>query len=103
MTGSPPYPTDDTLRAAVLSRFTADDRIVIANLRVGVLNGLVHLAGVAHSIEMRLLATELAEEVEGVRGVVNRIDAPGAPSPSRTIHLSPMLKEKTSNKDEITE
>lgn len=96
---------DEKLRTAILSRFAADERTArsAANLRVGVLNGIVHLAGVVNSIETRILAAELAEEVEGVRGVVNRIDAPGAPSPSRTVHLSPILKEKTTNNDEVPE
>jgi len=79
--------TDEKLRSAILSRFAADERTAYANLRVGVLNGIVHLAGAVNSIETRLLAAELAEETEGVRGVVNRIEAPGAPRPARTIHL----------------
>lgn len=94
---------DEKLRAAILSRFAADERTAYANLRVGVLNRIVHLAGVVNSIETRILAAELAEETEGVRGVVNRIEAPGAPSPSRTVHLSPILKEKTTSNDEIPE
>jgi osmotically-inducible protein OsmY len=84
--------TDEELRAAILSRLTADDRTAFANLRVGVLNGIAHLAGVVASIETRIRAAELAEDVPGIRGVVNRIEAPGAPSPSRTIHLKPVLK-----------
>lgn len=84
--------TDEKLRAAILSRLTADDRTAFANLRVGVLNGIAHLAGVVASIETRIRAAELAEDVPGIRGVVNRIEAPGAPSPSRTIHLKPVLK-----------
>lgn len=103
MVNQSPQPTDEKLRAAILSRFAADDRIAYANLRVGVLNGLVHLAGVVNSTETRVIAAKLAEEIEGVRGVVNRIDAPGAPSPSRTIRLSPILKEKNINNDEISE
>jgi osmotically-inducible protein OsmY len=89
--------TDEKLRAAILSRFAADDRTAYANLRVGVLNGIVHLAGVVNSIETRLLAAELAEGVPAIRGVVNRIEAPGAPSPSRIVNLYPILKEKTDN------
>lgn len=87
MTNTPIQNTDEKLRAAILSRFAADDRTAFANLRVGVLNGIVHLAGMAASIETRILAAELAEEVAGVRGVVNRIEAPGAPSPARTVNL----------------
>ncbi|MFZ5857114.1 MAG: BON domain-containing protein [Chloroflexota bacterium] len=79
---------DEKLRATILSRFAADERTAYANLRVGVLNRIVHLAGVVNSIETRVLAAELAEETEGVRGVVNRIEAPGAPSPARRIDLT---------------
>jgi osmotically-inducible protein OsmY len=103
MSHAPPQSKDDKLRAAILARFAADDRTAYANLRVGVLNGIVHLAGVVNFIETRIVAAELAEEVEGVRGVVNRIEAPGAPSPARTVHLSPILKEKTTNNDETSE
>lgn len=95
--------SDDKLRVAVLSHFSANERVACANLRVGVLNGIAHLAGVVDSIEVRVIAAELAEEVEGVRGVVNRIEAPGAPSPSRTITLSPILKEKITIDEEIPE
>lgn len=95
--------TDEKLRAIILSRFAANDHTAYASLRVGVANGIVHLAGVVNSIEARVVAAELAEEVEGVRGVVNRIEAPGAPSPARTVHLSPILKEKTNNNEEISE
>ncbi len=86
--------TDEKLRAAILSRLAADDRTAFANLRVGVLNGIAHLAGVVNSIETRIVAAELAEEVPGIRGMVNRIEAPGAPSPSRTIHLEPTLRKE---------
>lgn len=86
--------TDQKLRTAILSRLATDDRTAFANLRVGVLNGIAHLAGVVNSIETRILAAELTEDVEGIRGVVNRIEAPGAPSPSRAIHLEPTLQKE---------
>lgn len=56
-------------------------------LRVGVLNGIAHLAGTVTSMAKRQTAEELANQVVGIRGVVNRIEAPGAPSPSRAINL----------------
>ncbi|MEW6285649.1 MAG: BON domain-containing protein [Chloroflexota bacterium] len=87
-----PFVSDEKLRAAILSRFAADERTAYANLRVGVLNGIAHLAGVVNSIETRLLAAELAQSTPGVLAVVNRIEAPGAPSPARTIHLD--IKDK---------
>jgi osmotically-inducible protein OsmY len=86
--------TDEKLRAAILSRLAADDRTAFANLRVGVLNGIAHLAGVVASIEIRIVAAEIAEDVPEIRGVVNRIEAPGAPSPSRSIHLTPNLQRE---------
>lgn len=82
------YPTSDaSLHKFILSVFAADKRTSSAHLRVGVLNGIVHLAGSASSPEVRLVAQQLAEAVVGVRGVVNRIDAPGAPRPARSVNL----------------
>lgn len=81
-----PY-SDHNVRKAILAKFAADERTAFANLRVGVLNGIVHLAGVVTALEIRITAAELAEDVPGVRGVVNRIEAPGAPSPARTVNL----------------
>ena len=89
--------SDEILRKTLLARFAADDRTAYASLRVGVLNGIAHLAGVVASIETRILAAELAEEVTGVRGVANRIEAPGAPSPTRTVNLNLQNKKGNSN------
>jgi osmotically-inducible protein OsmY len=89
---------DDSLRRTIIARFSCDNRTAYANLRVGVVNGIVHLAGVVSSIEIRIAAAELAGDVPGVRGVVNRIEAPGAPSPGRRINL--YLQNKRGNTDE---
>ena len=78
---------DESLRAAILAAFTADERTANADIRVGVLNQVAHLAGVVDSLAGRLAAEEIAGQVPGVRGVVNRIEAPGAPSPAREINL----------------
>ncbi|MBN1304398.1 MAG: BON domain-containing protein [Anaerolineales bacterium] len=82
------YSTDEKLRAAILAQFAADERVAHENLRVGVSKGIVHLAGAVSSIEIRTAAADLASKPPNVRGVVNRIEAPGAPSPGRTIHLN---------------
>jgi len=79
--------SDESLRLAILAAFAADKRIAGAGLRVGVLNGIVHLAGSVDVLEKRAAAEELARELPGARGVVNRIEAPGAPCPARTINL----------------
>ena len=58
------------------------------DLRVGVLNGVVHLAGMVLSLEIREKAEELCKTMGGLRGIVNRIEAPGAPSPARRIDIN---------------
>lgn len=78
---------DETLREAILAEFAADNRITADNLRVGVLNSIAHLAGKVEDLSKRDLAEALAHQVPGIRGVVNRIDCPGAPSPARTVNL----------------
>jgi osmotically-inducible protein OsmY len=88
MTQPPLPPSDESLRAAILALLAADNRTASADLRVGVLNGIAHLAGTVDSLKIRDAAQELARKVRGVRGVVNRIEAPGAPSPSRRIDLN---------------
>lgn len=90
---------DHILRSRILSKFATDYRVSGANLRVGVANGVAHLAGSVRSIEVFIVAAELAADVPGVRGVVNRIEAPGAPSPARTIHLSDINREETTGED----
>jgi osmotically-inducible protein OsmY len=90
--------SDDNLRKSLLAKFAADDRFPFADLRVGVANGIVHLAGAVSSIEARNSAAKLAKETPGIRGVVNRIEAPGAPSPGRTIHLDLSTKKEGNHK-----
>lgn len=90
--------SDHNIRKTILAKFAADEHTAFADLRVGVLNGIVHLAGVVTALEIRIAAAELAEDVPGVRGIVNRIEAPGAPSPARTVHLN--LKNDKGNTDE---
>jgi osmotically-inducible protein OsmY len=78
---------DEKLRASILSILSVDSRTASANLRVGVLHGIAHLAGTVDSLLIRDAAEELVKSMDGIRGVVNRIEAPGAPSPSRAVNL----------------
>lgn len=87
MTESHAPSSDDKLRTALLARLAADARLAQTTLRVGVLNNIAHLAGQADSLAVWQAAAEIAAELPGVRGVVNRIEAPGAPNPARAIHL----------------
>ena len=78
---------DDDLRRTILNVLKEDIRISSDKLRVGVLNRVVHLAGRVGSRTERNIAEELAKQVPGVLGVVNRIYSPDAPSPARTVNL----------------
>jgi osmotically-inducible protein OsmY len=84
-----PHPagSDESLRESLLAIFAADHHTAQMDIRVGVLSGIVHLAGKVASLSDRARVEELASQVSGVRGVVNRIEAPGAPSPTRTVNL----------------
>ena len=87
MSETTPNP-DEQLRTRIIQALMLDERTAALDLRVGVLNGIAHLAGTVASLDVRDAAQELAECVCGVRGVVNRIEAPGAPSPARTVNLN---------------
>jgi osmotically-inducible protein OsmY len=78
---------DEQLRHEVLEVLQSKGLLDAAGLRVGVLDGIVHLAGDASSREAWEAVEQIVSSVSGVRGVVNRIQAPGAPSPTRTIQL----------------
>jgi len=82
-----PSISDESLRAAILAALMDDVMTAKAELRVGVLNGIAHLAGKANSMLEWATAADLVGQITGVRGVVNRIEAPGAPSPGREINL----------------
>jgi osmotically-inducible protein OsmY len=79
--------SDEELRKAVRAALAADPDTAGLTLRVGVLHAVVHLGGHAPTSGLRHRAETVAAGVIGVRGVANRIDAPGAPSPIRTIEL----------------
>lgn len=80
---------DDDLRDAVQKALAADPDTAVLSLRVGVLHAIVHLGGQASSASLRQRAEAVAAGVAGVRGVANRIEAPGGPSPARTVNLIP--------------
>ncbi len=79
--------TDENLRQAVLLALKTDAHTAGLCLRVGVLNGIAHLGGDVPALPIWERAAEVTAGVPGIRGVVNRIAAPGAPSPGRIINL----------------
>lgn len=79
---------DRQLRDEVRQRLYQNEQTAPYGFRVGVLNAIVHLAGEAPSVYIWELAGKIVAQASGVRGVVNRIAAPGAPEPARTIHIS---------------
>ena len=80
--------SDISLREEIINKLANDHRTARVEIRVGVLDTIAHLAGTVNSLEIRTAAETIASGVENIRGVVNRIQAPGSPAPSRTIHLS---------------
>jgi osmotically-inducible protein OsmY len=86
--------SDDDLRNAVVSALAANEQTAGLDLRVGVLNGVAHLGGSAPSLELWKMAQQITKQTPGVRGVANRIEAPGAPAPGRIIHLDFLDREK---------
>jgi len=86
MTEAGPTP-DAALRTRILQALALDQRTALLELRVGVVSGIAHLAGQAPSVELWILAEQVVSGVAGVRGVVNRIEAPDAPSPARAVNL----------------
>jgi osmotically-inducible protein OsmY len=103
MQPTPSSQLDENIRAAILAKLIAESHIAPSDLRVGVLNGIAHLAGKVDSLENWSLAEKLASQVPGVRGVVNRIEAPGAPNPARIIHLNLEEERCISRNDKISE
>lgn len=83
---------DECLRAAALSALAEDADLALLNLRVGVLNAIVHICGSVPRLALWERAGQIVGDVPGVRAVVNRIWAPGAPRPTRTIHLELLQK-----------
>jgi len=78
---------DEVLREVILAALDRDSHIAADQLRVGVSNAIAHLAGKVDSLASRDQVENLVKQVPGVRGVVNRIECPGAPSPARTVNL----------------
>ncbi len=97
-TNVPSNADDQELRATVLDALAADVRFTRLDLRVGVHNGLVHLGGSAPSLALRSQIERLISGIPGVRGVVNRVHAPGAPSPIRRVNLNLASTRKNDSK-----
>jgi osmotically-inducible protein OsmY len=77
---------DETVRLEILKALTKSLPHA-SNLRVGVISGIAHLGGNLSNRDEWGLAEAVAHSVFGVRGVVNRIEAPDAPAPGRKIDL----------------
>ncbi|PWH12751.1 MAG: hypothetical protein DDG59_15385 [Anaerolineae bacterium] len=79
--------SDQELRQHVVQVLAADEQLRHYSLRIGVASGFVHLGGKLSSLEGYERVEALVRNLPGVKGVINRIQAPGAPSPARVIHL----------------
>lgn len=96
-----PEPNDRLLRDAVLRALMSDTVLASLELHVGTSRGVVHLSGRAPTLEVRARAEQVVTSIAGVRAVVNRIEAPGAPCPSRIINLNFSRKKKQEKRRRI--
>ncbi|MBI2999450.1 MAG: BON domain-containing protein [Deltaproteobacteria bacterium] len=64
---------DATLTTWVKSKLVADKATNLTRVQVTTNNGVVHLTGTVESAEWRNRAEQIAQEVDGVKGVVNNI------------------------------
>lgn len=64
---------DKTILAAVKTKLVADKPANLTKVNVDVSNGTVYLTGNVDSAEMKTRAERLAQEVNGVRSVVNNL------------------------------
>lgn len=87
--------TDEDLRMEVVKALAENIHTRDLNLRVGVVNGVAHLSGSVAMLSLWELAQQIAGQVAGIRGVVNRIEAPDAPPPGRIINLDLPAKDKS--------
>jgi len=89
------HPSDESLRMAIVAALAKNEKTTALNLRVGVVNGVAHLGGSAPALGLRQLAQDIAAQTPGIRGVVNRIESPGAPAPGRIIHLDLLVEDRS--------
>lgn len=90
--------TDEDLRMAVVKALGENILTRGLKLHVGVVNSVAHLSGSVSTYSLWELTQEIAGQVIGIRGVVNRIEAPDAPPPGRIINLDLPVNEN----DQIT-
>lgn len=67
---------DEAIRLSILRRFEENTGLEGLDLRVSVIDGMVHLGGCVPATERRKAARIVAEGVRGVRGVVEHFTAP---------------------------
>jgi osmotically-inducible protein OsmY len=77
----------DSRCEAVKLGLATDKDMASLGVWVGVLQAVVYLTGRAPSRRLWQQAQDVAAGVAGVRGVVNRIEPPGAPRPARTVSI----------------
>lgn len=66
------YVDDTAITTAVKARFIESKRVDAAAIGVETLNGTVMLSGFARSVEEQVMATSLAQKVNGVGAVKNQ-------------------------------
>lgn len=77
------YMDDKTINAKVKTKLVGEKASNLTRVGVSTVNGVVHLDGVVDTVQDKVVAEELARQVDGVVNVVNQlqIKTTGAASP----------------------
>ena len=83
MTGRSRYMDDKRVNAKVKTKLVGEKASNLTRVGVSTVNGVVHLDGVVDTVHDKVVAEELARQVDGVVNVVNQlqIKTTGAASP----------------------
>jgi hyperosmotically inducible protein len=72
------YVDDTTIDAKVKAKLTTEKASNFTRINVNTVNRVVHLEGVVDSVHDKVMAEELARQVDGVANVVNQLQITGS-------------------------
>jgi hypothetical protein len=76
------YIDDKAINAQVKTKLVGEKASNLTRIGVNTVNGVVHLAGVVDSVRDKIMAEELARQVNGVTNVVNQLQVSSSGSAS---------------------
>jgi hyperosmotically inducible protein len=72
------YVDDTTIDAKVKAKLVGEKASNFTRIGVNTVNGVVHLDGIVDSVHDKVMAEELARQVDGVASVVNQLQITGS-------------------------